>query len=143
MNIRNLTISALALILMTACTEATGVELDDLAGTWTAESIVFTSVADPTLTVDVRDEGTTMSLTLGADGTFSWAFGFPGEASENETGTYTVFGNTMTITEWGEGDTETITIARVGDTLTLTLEDVFDFTEGVEVDAMMVIVLTR
>ena len=143
MNIRNLTISALALILMTACTEATGVELDDLAGTWTAQSIVFTSAADPTLTVDVRDEGATMSLTLGADGTFSWAFGFSEGQSENETGTYTVFGNTMTTTESGEGDTETITIARVGDTLTLTLEDVFDFTEGVEVDATMVIVLTR
>ena len=143
MNIRNLTISVLALILMTACTEATGVELDDLAGTWTAHSIVFTSVADPTLIVDVTDEGTTMSLTLGADGTFSWAFVYPGEASENETGTYTVFGNTMTITESGEDHPETITIARSGDTLTLTLEDVFDFTEGVEVDAMMVIVLTR
>ena len=143
MNVRNLTISALALILMTACTEATGVELDDLAGTWTAHSIVFTSVADPTLIVDVTDDGATMSLTLGADGTFSWAFVSPGEASENETGTYTVFGNTMTITESGEDHPETSTIARSGDTLTLTLEDVFDFTDGVEVDATMVIVLTR
>ena len=87
---KHLTISALALILMSACTEATGVEPNDLAGTWTATSIVFTSVADPMLTLDLATEGATMSLTLNADGTYSWAFVFPGEPTENETGTYTV-----------------------------------------------------
>ena len=96
---KHLTISALALILMSACTEATGVEPNDLAGTWTATSIVFTSVTDPTLTVDLATEGATMSLTLNADGTYSWAFVFPGEPTENETGTYTVSGNTLTTTE--------------------------------------------
>ena len=84
-----------------------------------------------------------MSLTLNADGTFSWTFVFPGEPTENETGTYTVSGNTMTITETGEDGPETFTILRSGDTLTLTLADTFDFTEGVEEAAMMVIVLTR
>ena len=39
MNIRNLTISALTLILMAGCddvTGGTGVELDDIVGEWTA-----------------------------------------------------------------------------------------------------------
>ena len=68
---KHLTISALALILMSACTEATGVEPNDLAGTWTSTSIVFTSVADPTLSVDLATEGATMSLTWNADGTYT------------------------------------------------------------------------
>ncbi len=140
---KHLTISALALILMSACTEATGVEPNDLAGTWTATSIVFTSVEDPMLTVDLATEGATMSLTLNADGTYTWAFVFPGEPTEDETGTYTVSGNTLTTTESLENFVETMAIVRSGDTLTLTLADVFDFTEGVEVDATMVIVLTR
>ena len=84
-----------------------------------------------------------MSLTLNADGTYTWAFVFPGDPTENETGTYTVSGNLMTINDSSEGSPETLTIVRSGDTLTLTLADVFDFTEGVEVDATMVIVLTR
>ena len=140
---KHLTISALALILMSACTEATGVEPNDLAGTWTATSIVFTSVADPMLTLDLATEGATMSLPLNADSTYSWAFVFPGEPTENETGTYTVSGNTMTINDSSQGSPETFTIVRSGDTLTLTLADVFDFAEGVEVDATVVIVLTR
>jgi len=76
---KHLTISALALILMSACTEATGVgvEPNDLAGTWTSTSIVFTSVADPTLSVDLATEGTTMSLTLNTDGTYTVGLRLP------------------------------------------------------------------
>ena len=143
MKLKHLTISALALILMSACTDATGIEPDDLAGIWTAQSILFTSVEDATLKVDVADEGATMSLTLGEDGTFSWTFVFPGEQAEIDTGTYTVSGTTITIAESGEHEPETFTIVRDGDTLTLTLADEFDFTEGVEVDATLVITLTR
>jgi len=54
-----------------------------------------------------------------------------------------VSGHIMTITESAQNFVETVTIVRSGDTLTLTLADVFDFAEGVEVDATMVIVLTR
>ena len=140
---KHLTISALALILMSACTEATGVEPNDLAGAWTATSIVFTSVADPTLTVDLAAEGATMSLTLNVDGTYTWAFVFPGEPTENETGTYAVSSNILTTTESLENFVETMAIVRSGDTLTLTLADVYDFTQGVEEAATMVIVLTR
>ena len=60
---RNLINSTLALILMAGCTDATGgtgVEPDDLAGIWTAESIVFTSAENSELTMDVANEGATI-----------------------------------------------------------------------------------
>ena len=143
---RNLINSTLALILMAGCTDATGgtgVEPDDLAGIWTAESIVFTSAENSELTMDVANEGATMSLTLNADGTFAWSFDFPGEPTEDEIGTYTVSGNTLTISESGDAEPETITIFRSGDSLTLTLDDVFDFANDIGVDAVLVIILTR
>ena len=84
-----------------------------------------------------------MSLTLNADGTFAWSFDFPGEPTEDEIGTYTVSGNTLTISESGDAEPETITIFRSGDSLTLTLDDVFDFANDIEVDAVLVIILTR
>jgi len=131
---------------MAACTDATGgtgVEPDDLAGTWTATSIVFTSVADPTLSVDEVADGATMSLTLSASGTYSWTFVFPGEPTENETGTYMVSGSTLTIDPTGTKGPETMTISRNGDTMTLTLADEYDFTLDVFVPATLVITLTR
>ena len=71
---RNLTISTLAaLILMSACTEGegTGVEPDHLAGTWTSTSFVLTSVANPSMSMDlVAEEGAALTLVLGADGTY-------------------------------------------------------------------------
>ncbi len=147
---RHLITSALALILMAACTDAigvapdvgTGVAADDLAGTWTATSMVFTSLEYPELSANVGAEGAEMTLTLGADGTFSWTFVFPGEPTESETGTYTVSGNTMTIIE-STGYSETIGITRNGNTMTLTLADVFDFSPGIEEAARLVIGLTR
>jgi len=54
----------MALILMSACSEATGVTADDLAGTWTATSMVFTSVANPEQTADVVAEGASLTLVL-------------------------------------------------------------------------------
>ena len=143
MSKRHLISSALALVLISACGDATGVTTDDLAGTWTATSMVFTSTADPELSVDVIPLGVAMTLVLGADETYSWAFVFPGEPGEDEAGTYTVSGSTLTISETGTGSPEAFTIARDGDTMTLTLADVFDFTEGIEEDATLVITLTR
>ncbi len=64
---RHLAISALAVILMTACTDATGVgvEPDDLAGTWTSTSFVLTSVANPSMSMDlVAEEGAQVTLVL-------------------------------------------------------------------------------
>jgi hypothetical protein len=56
----------MTLILMSACSDATGLKTADLAGTWTAISIVFTSVADPEVSADlVTVEGARLTPTLG------------------------------------------------------------------------------
>ena len=139
---RHLISSALALVLMTACSEATGVEPADLEGTWTAQSMVFTSVETPSLSVDVIPLGAALSLTLEADATFSITMSFPGETAETDTGTYSVSGSTMTITEEGQ-DPESFGFARTGDNMTITMDDSFDFTEGSDEPATLVIGLTR
>ena len=147
---RNLIISTLALILMAGCTdsEATGVEPDDLAGIWTAQSLVFTSVEGSMVSADEVAEGALVTLVLGADGTYAFTFAF-GEENENETGTYTVSGNTLTITALTPEalDPEAMTISRDGDTMTLTMADIYDFTPDDNVNdeepATMVVVLTR
>lgn len=144
MKLRHLTTGAMALILISACSDATGVTEDDLAGTWTASSMVFTSVENHELTADVIADGASLVLTLGADGTFSVVLNFPGEPVEDDTGTYTVTGSTLVFSDSVESTTDTFTIARDGDTMTLTLSDeVFDFVDGVEEAATLVITLTR
>ena len=149
MKLRHLTTSALALILMAACTDATGVgvEPDDLAGTWTSTSFVLTSVANPSMSMDlVAEEGAEVTLVLRADGTYTFTFTSTVEETENETGTYTVSGSIMTVTPvTPDGlDPEDMTIARVGDTLTLTLDDEIVFGDGGNAEAaVLVIVLTR
>ncbi len=127
----------------TGVDDATAVEPTNLAGTWTATSIVFTSTANSSLSVDEVANGATMSLTMTADGTYAWTFVFPGEPTENESGTYTVSGDTLTVTPTG-GTQETMVVSRNGDTMTLTLADTYDFDgDHVEEDATLVITLTR
>jgi hypothetical protein len=134
---------------MAACTDATGVgvEPDDLAGTWTSTSFVLTSVANPSMSMDlVAEEGAEVTLVLRADGTYTFTFTSTVEETENETGTYTVSGSTMTVTPVTPAglETEQITLARVGDTLTLTLDDEIVFGDGGNAEAaVLVIVLTR
>ena len=148
MKLRYLTTSALALIVMAACTDTTvGVEPDDLAGTWTSTSFVLTSKANPSMSLDlVAEEGAEVILVLGADGAYTFTFTSTVEPTENETGTFTVSGNTMTVTPvTPDGlEPEVIGIVRVGDTLTLTLDDEVVFTDGGQAEAaVLVIVLTR
>ncbi len=142
---RYLISSALALLLMTACGDATGVEPDDLAGTWTATSIVFTQTAAPNATLDVVDvDGATVTLVLAAEATYTFTFTSPLEPTENEAGAYTVTGTNLNLSPTGTGSPETFTISRDGDTMTLTGSDTFEFDPQVgEEAATMVITLTR
>ena len=153
MKLKNLTISTLALILMTACGDnGTGDEPDDLVGTWTSTALVFTSTADPTLSVDVvAVDGAAATLVLAADATYTFIFTLPSggdphspeEPAENEAGTYTVTGNNLNLTQTG-ATTYTMEMSRNGDTMTLTLPDTWDFNgDGVEEPATLVATLTR
>jgi hypothetical protein len=142
MKLRHLTTGAMALILISACGDATGVTAEDLAGTWTSTAAVFTSVEDPTMTADIADEGNSVTMVLGADGTFTATYSSPGETDDVDTGTYTVVGDVLTISDSGEGTGDTFTIARDGDSMTLTSDDEYDFGTGVE-PAILVITLSR
>ena len=142
MNSRRLGISALALMLVTACGDATGLEPADLQGTWVANSMVFTSTADPTLTVDLIAGGTALSLQLAADGMFLWTLTEVGAAPATSTGAYSVVGSTLTLT--AAGTSEAFTITRDGNNMTLTANDEYDFDEdGLDEAAMLRVTLTR
>lgn len=144
MKLRHLTTGAMALILMSACSESTGLEVDDIAGTWTATSMVFTSVADPLVSFDMVTEGAALTLTLSAEATYDFLFTFPLEEDEVEAGGYVVTGSTLALSPTGTGSPESFTIARNGDTMTLTSDDEFDFDENeVEEPAILVLTLTR
>ena len=147
MKLRHLTTPALALILMSACSDdGTGVDPDDLAGTWTATSIVFTSVADPTVSVDlVAEEQAGLTFTFGDDDTYTLVFTFPGEEIENETGTYVVSGSTLTLSPSDQEESDNFAIVRDGNSLTLTAnEEDFAFDdEADEEPATLVVMLTR
>ena len=143
MKLRNLTFSTLALVLMAGCGEddGTGVEADDIAGTWTATSALFTQTAPPNATADpVVDDGAVVTFVLSEDGGYVFTFVLLPE-NETELGTYTVSGTTLTIIPVA-GTAETFEVARDGDTMTLTDDDTFDFT-GTEEPASLVITLTR
>ncbi len=145
MKLRHLTISTLALILMTGCgdDDGMGTDPDDIAGTWTATMMLFTEVAAPNDEVDlVVDEGAVLTLVLSADETYTFTFVLDPE-NENETGTYTTTSTTITITPTG-GTDETFGLVRDEDVMTLTGDDTFDFNDdGTETAAALVITLTR
>ena len=64
---------------------------------------------------------------LEADETFMLTLVFPGEEDELDSGTYTVVGNILTVSDSVEATTDEFTVARDGDTMTLTVSDeVFD-----------------
>ena len=146
MKTRHLLTSALALIMMTACSDSTGVETSDLEGTWTALSMVVSSVADPTMTIDLIEEGSAVTLVFGEDGTYSVTFTGEGE-EDDETGTFTVSGNVLTLVETFEGqveEPEEIAIVLSGSTMTLTLSEMWYFGQSeVEEAAVLVIGLVR
>ena len=132
MKLRHLTISTLALILITGLGDSgTGVEPDDLAGTWTATSMIFTQTASPNATVDlVAVDMASLTAVLGADSTYAWTFVFPPDAGEDEdeAGIYTVSGSTLTLSPTGTGSPEMWALARNGDTMTLTdADEMFEF----------------
>jgi hypothetical protein len=146
MKLRNLTISTLALILMTGCGDATGVEPDDIAGTWTATSTLFTQVSDTTVKADpVVDDDAVVTLALGSNLNYTFSFVL---APDNETdvGTFDVTGDQLTLTPSPPTAElpQVFVVARDDDLMTLTGTDTFVFDEQAgEQAALLVVTLVR
>lgn len=118
-----------AAVVQTACGDSTGVQVDDLVGTWNATVFEFTNIADPSQKVDAIATGGSMSMTVTAGGAISLNITFGG-MTESTTGTISVDGSNVTITTDGpaDGDPASGTISLSGGTLTINL------TSGVEFD---------
>ena len=98
MKLRHLITSALALILMSACTDGlVDVNVDEIVGTWNATSMVFTSDTDSDVFVDLIAEGATLTVVLSAEGTYSLLITeFEGQPVD-EGGTYSVDGAILSL----------------------------------------------
>lgn len=136
-----------ALSIALACGDSTGVgvEPDDLAGTWTATSFVFASVADPTTSADMLALGGGLTLSIESSGAITVTTTVPGGAQETETGTLSVDGSNITIDQ-GPGDVVSGTITRDGDRITIQLTSgvTFDFDDdGTDEPATVTAVLQR
>jgi flagellar basal body rod protein FlgF len=116
----------------------------DVAGTWDATSVVFTSVANPsTNSGNLILLGASLSMTLNANGSASVTTD-DGTGPSTDTGTFAIDGSTFTLTLGGDVSTGTIELS--GDTLTvrITTGVEFDFDDdGTDEAATAVIVLTR
>ena len=82
----------------------TGINPDDLIGTWVATSLTFTEIGG-TGTYDDIAAGGSLTIVIRSDLTYSLTQVIAGPPPENysETGMYTVNGNVFTATPDGEG----------------------------------------
>ena len=129
-----------------ACSDSTGLDPDDIAGTWVASVWVFTNPANTSQTADIMALGGSFMLVLNADGTFTSTIQEPGDdLPDVDTGTYEVVGSLITIAESGQGSPTGFQAVRNGDSMTLTTsgED-FDWDDdGQDDPASMRLVLNR
>ncbi len=96
------TVSALAVVatLTVGCSESTSSEEDitigDLVGTWTAQSVVYTAVENPTQQYDLVAGGGSLTMVIAADGTFIGTTILPDVMTWEYTGTFTILNKTLT-----------------------------------------------
>ncbi len=129
-----------------ACSDSTGLEPNDLAGTWVASVWVFTNPANTSQTADIAVLGGSFMLVLSADGTFTSTIQEPGDdLPDIDTGTYEVVGSLITIAESGQGSPTEFQAVRDGDSMTFTTSDEeYDWNDDqVDDSASMRIVLDR
>jgi hypothetical protein len=145
---RTLAIAMIAAPLLMACgdDDSTGVDLtmSSVAGTYTASSAKSGSsltAVEGGITINALQLGATLTLTLNADGTSTGTFHIPASISdsgtdENEslTGTWTLNGTQVTLTQSGDTFLRGIKLTANGHTLTAT--DTSD--DGVTISAVLV-----
>jgi hypothetical protein len=117
-----------------ACSDSTGITVEDLVGTWEATEIVFTSTADPSESVDAIDLEASLTVTINSAGTVTTVFDNGQGGTDTDSGTLSVDGSTLTI------GSDTFEAERSGDVLTLTGAVDFDFDEDGSDDPATVVV---
>ncbi len=110
---RSLTALAVGLAAL-ACGDATGVDPEDLVGTWTASWAVATNPANPSETADLLAMGVSLTFVIEANGRIETIFEFQ-DIVDRDFGTFTVTDGEFRLVI--EGRPITGTISRRDDTL--------------------------
>ena len=116
----------------------------DLVGQWVANAYTVTSVANTSQSANLFDMNFTLTLTF-TETTYVGVAIFPGDPTENFSGTYTINGLQLMLDETGDDDElETMTYSLSGNILTLSGEDTHDFDDdGQEIPVTFVAVLNK
>ncbi len=128
-----------------ACGDSTGVTVDDLVGSWNASKFEFVNNANSSQRFDFIAQGATLTLTVAAGGAYSVVATDPGQPPDTTSGTIAINGNSITISESGQGSPTTFSFTLSGNTLTLTdTDETFDFDDdGTDESATLTIVFQR
>jgi hypothetical protein len=142
---RRTSLSGLAALIAISlsCGDGSGVETDDLIGTWDATKLAFTNPANPAEHVDLILEGWAYTLTLHADGTYHGTLDDPESPPEAVSGVWEASIDVFRMKDDTEPWWQEFDMSRNGNTLTLTGGDVnFDFGEG-DISAKLDVVLLK
>jgi len=139
MRIVNVQVMSVLLAGLAGCGDSTGITAEDLAGTWEAAQITFTSNANAAESVELVALGASLTVTVTASGTVSTVFDDGQGGTDSDSGTLGSDGTTLTI----GGDS--FQAVRSGNRLTLTdADNAWDFDEdGSDESATLVVRLER
>ncbi len=112
---RSLTALAVGLAAL-ACGDATGVDPEDLVGTWSTFTAIATNPANPSETADLVAIGVSLTFVIEASGRVETIFEYQ-DIIDRDVGTLTVTDGEFTLVI--EGRPLTGTISRRDDTLTI------------------------
>ena len=131
-------------IIWIACGDPVGIEPGAIAGTWNAINYGFVNKADLDDTVELISQGASLTVTFTSDGDFTWDFRDVDGQLEARSGTFSVAGSILTLSESGQ-DPDPFLATRNDDSMTLrTGNREFDFDEdGIGEPAELRIFLTR
>jgi hypothetical protein len=103
--------------------------LEPLVGTWRAESLVLTSQANPSLSLDLIQEGAVFTISILGNGQYQAVLTAFGQTNA-ELGTLTVSGNQITMEPSSQGGATTVgTFSFSGEALILDGETSYDFNQ--------------
>ena len=126
------------------CNDSTGTaSAGDLVGQWIASAYTVTSVANTSTSAELVGMGMTLTFTF-TEMSYTGVVTFPGEPTENFSGTYTIDGQLLILDEADQPNPETMTYILSGNVLTLSGADTYDFDDDQQEDpATFVLVMDK